>query len=92
PYPFIQEFAEKYFAAYGEDPTILEAQGYDAAGILLTLLNDPRTNSRAGLRWALAQMQIYPGVTGATRFDSQGEAVKTLFLLQIQDGVIVQVN
>jgi ABC-type branched-subunit amino acid transport system substrate-binding protein len=92
PYPFIQEFAEKYFAAYGEDPTILEAQGYDAAGILLTLLNDPRNNSRAGLRWALAQMQIYPGVTGATRFDYMGEAVKTLFLLKIQDGVVVQMN
>ncbi len=92
PYPFIQEFAEKYFATYGEEPTILAAQGYDAAGILLTLLDDPRTNSRAALRWALAQMQIYPGVTGATRFDFQGEAVKTLFLLEVRDGEIVQIN
>ncbi len=92
PYPFVQDFAENYFAAYGEDPTILEAQGYDAAGILLTLLNDPRTNSRAGLRWALAQMPFFPGVTGATRFDFQGEAIKTLYLLQIKDGVMTQIN
>lgn len=92
PYPFIQEFAEKYFATYGEEPTILAAQGYDAAGILLTLLNDPRINSRAALRWALTQMQIYPGVTGATRFDFRGEAVKTLFLLRVRDGAIVQIN
>jgi branched-chain amino acid transport system substrate-binding protein len=92
PYPFVQEFTEKYFAVYGEEPTILEAQGYDAAGIMLTLLEDPRTGSRAGLRWALSQMPIYPGVTGATHFDAQGEAVKTLFLLQVQDGIIVQIN
>ena len=92
PYPFVQEFAEKYFATYGEEPTILEAQGYDAAGILLTLLEDPATSSRAGLRWALSQMPIYPGVTGATHFDSRGEAVKTLFLLQVQEGVIEQIN
>ncbi len=92
PYPFVQEFADTYYATYGEDPTILEAQGYDVAGILLTLLNDPRTNNRAGLRWALAQMPFFPGVTGATRFDSQGEAIKTLYLLQVKDGVITQLN
>ncbi len=92
PYPFVQEFAANYFAAYGEDPTILEAQGYDAAGILLTLLEDPLAGSRAGLRWALSQMPIYPGVTGAARFDFQGEAVKSLFLLEIQNGAIVQIN
>lgn len=92
PYSFVQEFVEKYFAKYGEDPTILAAQGYDAAGILLTLLNDPRVNTRASLRWALSQMPIFPGVTGATHFDFQGEAVKTLFILQIRDGIIEQVN
>lgn len=92
PYAFVQEFVEKYFAKYGEDPTILEAQGYDAAGILLTILNDPRVTTRASLRWALAQMPIFPGVTGATHFDFQGEAVKTLFLLQVRDGIIEQIN
>lgn len=92
PYPFVQDFVEDYYATHGEEPTILEAQGYDVAGILLTLLDNPRIGSRAAVRWGLAQMPIFPGVTGATRFDAQGEAVKTLFLLQIQDGVIVQIN
>ena len=40
-YPFVQEFVEDYFNRFGEEPTILEAQGYDIAGIMLTLLNDP---------------------------------------------------
>ena len=91
-YPFVQEFVEHYFSQYGEEPTILEAQGYDIAGILLTLLNDSRVRSREDLRRALSQLQNYPGVTGATRFDFIGEADKILFLLQVQKGSIVQIN
>jgi ABC-type branched-subunit amino acid transport system substrate-binding protein len=91
-YPFVKEFVESYFNKYGEEPTILEAQGYDTAGIMLTLLNDPEVRTRDDLRRALAQLQNYPGVTGATRFDLIGEADKILFLLQIQNGTIVQIN
>jgi ABC-type branched-subunit amino acid transport system substrate-binding protein len=91
-YPFVQEFVERYFRLYNEEPTILEAQGYDIAGIMLTLLNDSRVRSREDLRRALAQLQNYPGVTGATSFNSLGEADKILFLLQVQNGTIVQIN
>lgn len=91
-YPFVQEFVEHFFTQYNEEPTILEAQGYDIAGILLTLLNDSRIRSREDLRRALSQIPNYPGVTGATRFDMNGEADKILFLLQIQKGSIVQIN
>jgi len=91
-YPFVQEFTERYLERFGEEPTILEAQGYDVVGILLTLLNDDSVNSREDLRRALAQIQNYPGVTGATRFDFIGEADKVLYLLQIQNGKIVQLN
>ncbi len=91
-YPFVQEFVEHFFSRYGEEPTFLEAQAYDIAGILLTLLSDSRVRSREDLRRALAQLQNYPGVTGATRFDFIGEADKILFLLQVQKGKIVQIN
>lgn len=91
-YPFVQEFVERYFSRYGEDPTFLEAQGYDIAGILLTLLNDSNVRNREDLRRALAQLQNYPGVTGATSFDFIGEADKILFLLQVQKGEIMQIN
>ena len=91
-YPFVQEFVKNFLKRFGEEPTILEAQGYDIAGIVLTLLNDPGIRSREDLRRALSQLQTFPGVTGATRFDLIGEADKTLFLLQIQNGAIVQIN
>ena len=58
----------------------------------LTLLNNPQLQSREDLRRALGQLQNYPGVTGATGFDFIGEADKILFLLQVQNGTIVQIN
>lgn len=91
-FPFVQEFVEQFFTEYNEEPSILEAQGYDIAGILLALLNDTRVRSREDLRRALNLLEDYPGVTGATQFDMNGEADKILFLLQVQKGSIVQIN
>jgi len=92
PYPFVREFVDRYFEKYGEEPSILEAQGFDVAGILLFLLERPGVRTREDLRLALSQLRDYPGVTGATSFDLQGDAEKVLFLLQVQNGNIVQIN
>ncbi|MFA5515636.1 MAG: penicillin-binding protein activator [Desulfuromonadales bacterium] len=92
PYPFVSEFVNLYFEKYGEEPSILEAQGFDVAGILLTALRDPGVRTRDDLRLALMNLRNYPGVTGATSFDLQGEAEKILFLLQVRNGDIVQIN
>ncbi len=92
PYPFVQAFVNRYFERHGEEPTILEAQGYDAVGILLSQLRLGGAVSRDGLREALSRLQNYPGVAGSTSFDGQGDARKELFLLQVQKGAIVQIN
>jgi ABC-type branched-subunit amino acid transport system substrate-binding protein len=92
PYPFVQAFVNSYFERFGEEPTILEAQGYDAAGILLAQLSCGEQLTRDDLRNALSRLQNYPGVAGATSFDAQGDAQKVLFLLQVQNGNIVQIN
>jgi branched-chain amino acid transport system substrate-binding protein len=90
--PFVREFVDRYQEKYGDDPSILEAQGYDAASILLTLLEDAHIQSREELRHGLQQLRNFPGVTGATSFSAIGEAEKILFLLQVQHGDIVQIN
>ncbi len=92
PYPFVKEFVDRYYAKYGEVPTFLQAQGYDAAGILLSLLDNPEIRTRDDLRLALSQMQTYAGVTGATIFNRIGEAQKVLYLLQVRKGNIEQLN
>lgn len=90
--PSVRNFVGNYLTHYHEDPSILEAQGYDAAGILLQLLDHPEVRSREGLRMALGQLRDYPGVTGLTAFSPARDAEKTLYLLQVRNGSIVQSN
>lgn len=92
PWPEVRDFVTRFQAAYGEPPSVLAAQGYDAAQMALALLATPEINDRADFRQALGALRDFPGVTGRTRFGSNGEAEKTLFLLQIQDGAVVQIN
>lgn len=92
PYPFVKEFVDRYYEKYEEMPTFLQAQGYDAAGILLSLLDNPEVRTRDDLRLALSQLQTYPGVTGATTFNLIGEADKVLYLLQVRKGSVEQLN
>jgi branched-chain amino acid transport system substrate-binding protein len=92
PYPFVKDFAHRYFEKYGEEPSILEAQGYDAATILLSVLENAAAATREDIREALLGVYNFPGVTGATSFGANGEAEKILYLLQIQKGDIVQIN
>lgn len=91
-YPFVEDFVRLYFEKYGEEPSILEAQGFDVAGMLLAILDRPGVNTREDVRLALSTLRNYPGVTGATSFDYLGEAEKLLFLLQVRNGNIVQIN
>ncbi len=92
PSPAVREFVARYRQAYGDDPTILEAQAFDTAGILLYLLSRPDVQNRRELRQALASLRNYPGVTGTTSFNRRGEAEKELFLIRIEKGGLQQVH
>ncbi len=92
PNPAVVAFVNLYRQRYGQSPTLLEAQGYDAAGLLLSALETQPPGDRAALRLALSRMEGHAGATGTTRFDAQGEALRDLFLLQIRDGRFVQIN
>jgi len=92
PWPEVNDFVARFQTAYGVPPSILAAQGYDDARIVLTLLARPEVTDRATFRQALGTLRDFPGVTGRTRFGLNGEAEKPLFLLQVQDGTVVQIN
>ncbi|MEJ2201226.1 MAG: penicillin-binding protein activator, partial [Desulfuromonadaceae bacterium] len=90
--PLIQQFVAAYRDKYGEEPSILEAQGYDVASILLQQLQRSNSMSRQQLQQNLLLLQNYPGVSGDTTFTLAGDAYKPLFVLQIQNGKIVELN
>lgn len=91
-WPEVSDFVSRFQTAYGATPNILNAQGYDAGRIVLTLLARAGNSDREGFRRALGALRDFPGATGRTSFNADGEAEKSLFLLQVQDSTVVQIN
>ncbi len=90
--PEVQRFMELYRQGYKEEPTILGAQAFDIATLLLQIIDDPEVGNRNDLRRKMVDLSNYRGVTGTTGFDLYGEAIKQLYLLQIKSGRIVELQ
>lgn len=88
--PEIRRFMELYRSTYKEEPTILGAQAFDVATLLLHIIDDPTVANRDDLRKKLAEVNNFRGVTGTSGYDLYGEAIKKLTLLQIKNGRIVE--
>lgn len=73
-------------------PTLLDAIGYDTAGMLRTLLEKTQVSSRDELTQRLAGLKDYEGATGTTAFDNRRDARKPLFLLSIDTKGIKELN
>jgi ABC-type branched-subunit amino acid transport system substrate-binding protein len=86
--PAVKEFVEAYRSAYQEDPDVLSAQAFDAAMIVLSLIQEQK-DTPAAVREGLAALTAYPGISGTTTFNGTGEAQKKVFLITIDsDGFI----
>lgn len=86
----IRPVIDAYRSAFQEEPDILAAQAYDAAAILLKLLQEGK-DAPAAVREGLLALRDYPGISGITSFIGNGEAQKKLFLIRIENGKFTRV-
>jgi branched-chain amino acid transport system substrate-binding protein len=92
--PQTRAFVEAYRDVHGQGsvPGYLEAYGYDTAAIVRHLVEELRPRDRAAFREALIGLPGYPGATGETRFDADGEVRKPLFFLTVDRDRIVEIE
>jgi len=79
---FVQNFVTRYRQHYNELPTILAAQAYDAASLLLHILRDPGVTRPRHLRSLMQDINYTGGVSGLRGFDDDGEAVRYIALFK----------
>lgn len=84
-----QRFVTLFTQAYGDEPTILEAQAYDAAQIV-ALAAGRGDRDAAYVQERLQRMRKYHGVTGRMAFTATGRADKELFVLTVRHGEITE--
>lgn len=87
--PRVRDFVARYGELYGEEPSILEAEGYDLARLFIGLLEGEAIRSRSELRSALAKVKDFPGVSGDLSFGPLGDAVRKPVLLRIENGALI---
>lgn len=93
------EFINNFRTVYGTDPGVLEAESFDATKILISALKKlnlkkeaTKSIAREDLKEELLNTKSFKGATGAIEFNENGKSVKSLFVLGVENGKIIQKN
>jgi ABC-type branched-subunit amino acid transport system substrate-binding protein len=90
--PVVREFAKVFEETYQETPDFVAAVVYDSAMILFNVVSRPHIRYRTEIRDDLLNLENFPGVTGLTRFDENGDVLKKLHLLRIKGKKFVELK
>ncbi len=89
--PPVAQFVAAYRARFGADPDIYAAHAYDAVRILAKVAGElgPRPDA---LRQGLLELRNYPGASGATTFDANGDVIQPYQLCVLLSGRVVSLQ
>ena len=83
--PTVRSFVTRFESIYGRKPGFIEAIAYDAARVMFTTVLHPDAWLRAGIRHQLLSLETKDAVTGAMRFEGNGDSIQSLPLLQVRE-------
>lgn len=87
----VQNYIAAYKEKYGSEPSALTSQAYDSVGMLLTAIEEAGTTDSATVKDKLYEID-YAGVTGQTKFDSNGDVDKEFVKVTISGGKFVKMD
>lgn len=87
-------FIQKFKTTFGVEPSVLEAQSYDATKVIIKAINNLISSglevNRKKLKDELLNTKDYSGATGSIVFDKDRKSEKSLFVLGVEKGKIIQ--
>jgi branched-chain amino acid transport system substrate-binding protein len=89
--PEIQQFVAAFKRRYGVAPEVTSGVAYDAMRILAEVLRRSGTTPDQ-VKAGLYAIRAFPGVTGATTFDSHGDVSKNIFVKVIKNDRAVRLT
>lgn len=87
----IRKFVNDYKTTYKAVPSSLTAQAYDSVGIVLEAVKNANSLDKEKIRESVQKIN-YKGVTGVTKFDEKGDAIKEFVYAKVENGKFVQIN
>lgn len=91
PDPVVQGFVTRYKELFGEEPDMFAAQAYDAARIVIEAIKRKGTEPQQ-IRDGIAETKDFPGITGLTSIDEEGDTLKEVLILQVKEGSFVRIR
>jgi ABC-type branched-subunit amino acid transport system substrate-binding protein len=88
PYASVQTFVADWRDHFGGEPGVFGALGFDAANLVLLQLAGS-DGERNDVREGLLRVQGYPGVSGVTSMQADGNARRRPYMLGVRRGKIV---
>lgn len=85
--PLIKEFVDAFKKEYGKEPGMFNALGYDAAALLLDAIKRADSTDPVKVKDALLATKDFKGVTGSITFDSLHNAIKSVLVVEVKDGI-----
>ncbi len=83
--PYVIPFEKQYFNKYNEHSNMYAANSYDALKIIAEIIDKVGYDSKK-IKDALYQIRNYPGVSGSTTFDENGDVRKPVMIKKIHNG------
>ena len=88
PDPVVSSFVSRFTQAYGVEPTLLEALGYDTMRMITSAVTERGAFRRNSMRDALSRTNDFAGVAGKTTFGERGDAKRRMWILTVRGGRI----
>lgn len=87
--PAVQKFVDAYKAANdGANPDWFAANSYDVIMLAAKAAENAGSNDRTAINDALGSIGTYEGISGAVTFDENGDVIKPLQIVVVQDGAL----
>lgn len=90
--PVADAFIKRYKEKHRIVPDALAALSYDATVIVLRTLDSLKKPTKDDIQKALASTKNFKGVTGNITFDKNGDAVKSVVILKVEQGAFKYVT
>ncbi|AGC68001.1 high-affinity branched-chain amino acid ABC transporter systemsubstrate binding protein LivK [Thermoclostridium stercorarium subsp. stercorarium DSM 8532] len=85
--PTVLKFISDFEARYGKKPNAFNALGYDLAKFVADAISRAENLSGEAIKNALADTENFAGVTGTLSVDEKHNPVKSIFVIELKDGV-----
>ena len=88
---YVQEFVTSYRKRFGKDPDVWSAHGYDALLLVAEAMRSTGIDADS-IKHGLYNIRDFPGVSGVTSFDRNGDVIKQARFLTVKSGQFVPYN